>query len=62
MQLPRFQALLADVFAIIAGGSSIAAWQEQVEWWLKILAAIVAIVAGLASISYHLKSRRKSGD
>jgi hypothetical protein len=62
MQLPRVQIVLADIFAVIAGGSSIAAWQEQVEWWLKIAAAVVAIVAGLASISYHLKARRKSGD
>jgi uncharacterized membrane protein HdeD (DUF308 family) len=60
MQLPRVQIVLADIFAVIAGGSSIAAWQEQVEWWVKIAAGAVAIVAGLASISYHLKARRKS--
>jgi drug/metabolite transporter (DMT)-like permease len=60
MQLPRVQIVLADIFALIAGGSSIAAWQEQVEWWFKIGAAAVAIAAGLVSIGYHLRARRKS--
>lgn len=52
------QQLNSDFFAIISLGSSIAAWQEQLEWGLKILAALVAIVAGVITIYQRLRHRR----
>lgn len=38
----------------ISSGSSIAAWQEQLDWSLRIMAALVAITAGVCAI---IKSR-----
>lgn len=48
-----------DLLAVLSGGSSIAAWQEQLDWTLKIVATLVAIAAGLASLAYHYRHRRK---
>lgn len=48
-----------DLLAVAAGATSIAAWQEQLEWSLKILATLVAIAAGVASFVYHARRRRE---
>jgi membrane protein DedA with SNARE-associated domain len=52
-----------DFLAVVSGGSTITAWQEQLEWWLKIIATLVAIAAGIASLLYHRRVRRtEAGD
>ena len=45
----------SDVLAMLSASSSIAAWQEQLDWALRILASILAIAAGIYSIvvRYH---------
>ena len=57
--IARLRHALPDLFAVIAGGGSIAAWQEQVEWSLKIVATLVAIAAGVASLRHHARARAK---
>lgn len=49
----------ADALALTAGVSSLAAWQEQVDFWLRITAAIVAIAAGLVTLYQRLRKRRQ---
>jgi hypothetical protein len=46
---------VATLFSLFA---AIATWQEQLEWGLRIAAAIVAIAAGLHAI-YHRRRRRQ---
>lgn len=56
--LHRLNYHLPDALAVAAGATSIAAWQEQLEWSLKIIATLVAIAAGVASFIYHNRRRR----
>lgn len=46
----------SDVLAVISGASTIAAWQEQLDWTLRILASITAITAAIYSILIRKKS------
>lgn len=55
--MSRFHCI--DILAILSGGSSIAAWQEQLDWTLKIVATLIAILAGLLSLAYHWRTRRR---
>ena len=48
MNLPR--QVGSDVLAMVSATSSIAAWQEQIDWGLRILASLLAIAAGVDSI------------
>jgi hypothetical protein len=48
-----------DLLAVVSASSSIAAWQEQLEFWLRIAATLVAIAAGVASLLYHRRARRR---
>lgn len=45
----------SDVLAMVSATSSIAAWQEQLDWALRIAASLLAIAAGIYSIMvrYH---------
>ena len=52
----------SDVLAVISASSSIAAWQEQLDWALKIIASLLAIFAGIYSIWARLKKREKKSD
>lgn len=54
----RIHTIATECFAIVSGASSIAAWQDQVDWVLRILAALVAIAAGLASLYFGFRRRR----
>lgn len=57
--MPPVKHLLSDTLAVIAAGSSLAAWQEQLDFWLRILASLVAIVAGGFAIYRYLKPEKK---
>lgn len=52
----------SDILAVISASSSIAAWQEQLDWALKIIASLLAIFAGIYSIWVRLKKREKKSD
>ena len=45
----------SDILAVVSASSSIAAWQEQLDWALKIVASILAICAGIYSIIVRYK-------
>jgi len=49
----------SDLLAMISASSSIAAWQEQLDWMLKIIASLLAIVAGTYSIIVRYKNLKK---
>jgi hypothetical protein len=49
----------SDILAVVSASSSIAAWQEQLDWALKIIASLLAISAGIYSIVYRLRTRKK---
>lgn len=55
----RAHCILADVYFLFSGAATITAWQEQLEWGLRILAAVVAICAGLASLRHHRRRNRR---
>jgi len=54
--------VISDVLAVVSASSSIAAWQEQLDWVLKIVASLLAISAGVYSIISRRKSRNKSSN
>jgi len=54
--------VISDVLAVVSASSSIAAWQEQLDWVLKITASLLAISAGVYSIISRRKSRNKSSN
>lgn len=60
MSHPR--SVISDVLAVVSASSSIAAWQEQLDWVLKIIASLLAISAGVYSIISRRKSRNKSSN
>ena len=49
---------ISDVLAVVSASSSIAAWQEQLDWMLKIFASLLAICAGVYSIMSRHRSRK----
>lgn len=57
MNYPRH--IGSDVLAVISASSSIAAWQEQLDWALKIIASLLAIFAGIYSIWARYRKVRK---
>ena len=54
--------VISDVLAVVSASSSIAAWQEQLDWVLKIVASLLAISAGVYSIISRRRSRNKSSN
>jgi hypothetical protein len=52
----------SDILAVVSASSSIAAWQEQLDWALRIIASLLAITAGVYSIISRRKSRNKSSN
>jgi hypothetical protein len=54
------RAFFPDFCAIISAGSSIAAWQEQMDWSLRIFASLLAIGAGLYSIILRHKRNKET--
>ena len=49
----------SDVLAMLSASSSIAAWQEQIDWGLRILASILAIAAGVYSIVVRYRRAKR---
>ena len=49
----------SDVLAMISATSSIAAWQEQLDWALRILASLLAIAAGVYSIVVRYRRNKR---
>lgn len=49
----------SDVLAMVSATSSIAAWQEQLDWALKILASLLAIAAGVYSIVVRYRRTKR---
>jgi hypothetical protein len=49
----------SDVLAMLSASSSIAAWQEQLDWALRILASILAIAAGVYSIVVRYRRTKR---
>lgn len=49
----------SDVLAMVSATSSIAAWQEQLDWALKILASLLAITAGVYSIVVRYRRTKR---
>lgn len=48
----------SDVLAMLSATSSIAAWQEQLDWALRIVASLLAIAAGVYSIMVRYRRKR----
>ena len=49
----------SDVLAMLSASSSIAAWQEQLDWALRILASLLAIAAGVYSIVVRYRRNKR---
>lgn len=49
---------IADGFALMSGLLSLASWQDQLDWGLRVMAALIAIIAGTIAIYQRLKKRR----
>jgi hypothetical protein len=49
----------SDVLAMVSASSSIAAWQEQLDWALRILASLLAIAAGVYSIVVRYRRKQR---
>ena len=58
MNLPTRQ-ISSDVLAMLSATSSIAAWQEQLDWALRILASLLAIAAGVYSIVVRYRRHKR---
>jgi hypothetical protein len=51
--------LASDGLAVISSLATIAAWQEQMDFWFKVGASSVAIAAGLYSIHLGYKKQKQ---
>jgi hypothetical protein len=58
MNIPTRQ-ISSDVLAMLSATSSIAAWQEQLDWALRILASLLAIAAGVYSIVVRYRRHKR---
>lgn len=50
-------AIISDILALTSISSSIATWQEQLDWTLRMILAVVGIIAGSIAIYQRLKKR-----
>lgn len=57
MNVPR--QIGSDILAMVSATSSIAAWQEQIDWGLRILASLLAIAAGVYSIMVRYRRHKR---
>jgi len=58
MSLHPSRQLGGDILAMVSATSSIAAWQQQLDWVLRIVASILAIAAGVYSIVIRYRKRQ----
>ncbi len=49
----------SDVLAMVSASSSIAAWQEQLDWALRIMASLLAIAADVYSIVVRYRRKHR---
>ena len=59
MNVHQTRQIGSDVLAMVSASSSIAAWQEQLDWALRILASLLAIAAGVYSIVVRYKINKR---
>ncbi len=59
MNLHHGRQIGSDVLAMVSATSSIAAWQEQLDWALRILASVLAIAAGVYSIVVRYRRHKR---
>lgn len=59
MNLHHGRQVGSDVLAMVSATSSIAAWQEQLDWALRIAASLLAIAAGVYSIMVRYQRSKK---
>ena len=50
-----------DSLAVVSGVTSLAAWEVQLEFGLRLIATVIAIIAGSLAIYNHLKPRKTKG-
>lgn len=55
------KAIASDILVGVSTVASIAAWQEQLDWTLRIVGSLVAIGAGIYSIYLHRQRLKRSG-
>lgn len=59
MNLHHGRQVGSDVLAMVSATSSIAAWQEQLDWALRIAASLLAIAAGIYSIMVRYRRSKQ---
>ena len=59
MNVHQTRQIGSDVLAMVSASSSIAAWQEQLDWALRILASLLAIAAGVYSIVVRYRRHKR---
>jgi hypothetical protein len=59
MNVHQTRQIGSDVLAMVSASSSIAAWQEQLDWALRILASLLAIAAGVYSIMVRYRRHKR---
>ena len=59
MNLHHGRQIGSDVLAMVSATSSIAAWQEQLDCALRILASVLAIAAGVYSIVVRYRRAKR---
>lgn len=59
MNLHHGRQVGSDVLAMVSATSSIAAWQEQLDWALRIAASLLAITAGVYSIMVRYRRNKQ---
>ncbi len=59
MNLHNGRQVGSDVLAMVSATSSIAAWQEQLDWALRISASLLAIAAGIYSIMVRYRRNKQ---
>lgn len=59
MNLHHGRQIGSDVLAMVSATSSIAAWQEQLDWALRIAASLLAIAAGIYSIMVRYRRSKQ---
>ena len=51
------QHLVTSFGAVVSTATALAAWQEQLDWGLRVAASAVALMAGLMAIHDWIKRR-----
>lgn len=50
---------LSTLMTAVSGVTAIAAWQEQLDWGLRIVASLIAIIAGTLAIRDWIKRHKR---